>query len=241
MKRIDKGNRLPLYHQLVDIIVNEIESGRLREDDKLPSERELCEKYNISRATVRQAILELERNGLVFKKHGKGTYISKKALKQDLLKFYSFSEEMKKLGKKPTSIILDFEIVKCNKKIASKLSCATGDEIYKIIRLRLADNEPMMYETTYLPCCRFPDFDKNYIEKRSMYDVFRKRYNISFSKAEEKLKPVITKQIEAKLLDVDISVPSMRIERFTYEVDKIIEYTSGIVRGDRFEYRVVLK
>ncbi len=95
--KIDKTSRMPLYYQLMDIIIDMIDSGELVEDDQLPSERELCEIYDISRSTVRQAIQELEKEGYIYRVHGKGTFVSKEKFRQELLKFYSFTEEMKKL------------------------------------------------------------------------------------------------------------------------------------------------
>lgn len=241
MKYIDKKSRLPLYHQLVDIIIGGIEEDQIAEHEKLLSEREYCEKYDISRATVRQAIQELEKSGYIYKRHGKGTFVSPKAFKQDLLKFYSFTEEMKKLGKVPASQVLEFEIVQCDRKVARKLDCKEGDWVYELIRLRLADDEPMMYEKTYLPVSRFPKLTKVEIQENSMYDVFVQKYSVKFSRAEEKLRPVMTRKSEAQLLDIDDNVPSMLIERITYENEEIIEYTRGIARGDRFEYRVILE
>lgn len=241
MEEINKNSRLPLYHQLVDILLDDIEQGKISENDKLPSERELCDAYDISRSTVRQAILELEKLGYVYKHHGKGTFISPKALNQDLLQFYSFTDEMVKLGKIPSSKVLSFGIVDCNLKVARKLKCNEFDKVYEIVRLRLADDEPMMYEQTYLPCNRFANLSSKEIEKSPMYDVFRSKYGVKLTKAEEELQPVKTRRHEAKLLEVDESVPSMMIERITFENDAIIEYTVGIARGDRFKYRVVLK
>ena len=94
-----RSRGIALYHQLETELIDLINSGELKENDKLPSERELCEQYNVSRTTARQAIGELERKEYVYKVHGKGTFISPKVYKQQLLKFYSFTEEMKKLGK----------------------------------------------------------------------------------------------------------------------------------------------
>ncbi|NMB07943.1 MAG: GntR family transcriptional regulator, partial [Tissierellia bacterium] len=94
MMKIDKTSRMPLYYQLMDIIIDMIDSGELVEDDQLPSERELCEIYDISRSTVRQAIQELEKEGYIYRVHGKGTFVSKEKFRQELLEFYSFTEEM---------------------------------------------------------------------------------------------------------------------------------------------------
>ncbi|GAQ26009.1 GntR family transcriptional regulator [Tepidanaerobacter syntrophicus] len=241
MKKIEKESRIPLYYQLMDIIIEMIEAGNLKADDKLPSERELCEKYDISRSTVRQAIQELEREGYIYRIHGKGTFVSPEKFKQDLLKFYSFTEEMKKLGKVPTSKVLDFKIAKCNEKLAQKMRLNVHDEIYVFTRLRLADGEPMMLETSHVPCGRFPGLTKEKLERRPMYDIFSEEYNTTFTFAEEIFQPVITRENEAKLLNYYEGLPSMMIERFTYEKDTVIEYTKSVARGDRFKYRVALK
>ncbi|WP_432663267.1 GntR family transcriptional regulator [Wukongibacter baidiensis] len=241
MSVIKKGDRVPLYYQLMDIIIDEINSGKYKENDKLPSERELCEMYDISRATVRQTIQELEKDGYIYKQHGKGTFVSPERFKQDLLKFYSFTEEMKKLGKVPSSKVIDFEIVESDENIAKEMEMQEGEKVYKFTRLRLADGRPIMLETSYIPYKRFEGITREDLEHEAMYDIFTKRYNAVFSKAEESFQPVSTREDEAELLENQPGAPSMMIERITYEGEKIIEYTVGIARGDRFKYRVVLE
>ena len=241
MKTIDKGSRIPLYYQLMDIIIEKIEKDNLKENDKLPSERELCDTYDISRSTVRQAIQELEKEGYIYRIHGKGTFVSPKKFKQDLLKFYSFTEEMKKMGKEPVSKVLKFETIHCNNDIAVKMDITPCTEVYIFTRLRLANGEPMMLETSYVPCDRFPGLTKEELQKNAMYDIFTKKYNANFTKAEEVFQPVLTQEEEAKLLKYKANLPGMMIERITYENGRVIEYTKGIARGDRFKYRVLLK
>lgn len=241
MKLIDKNSRIPLYAQLIDVIYEKIDNKDLKEGDKLPSERELCDLYDISRATVRQAMMELEKEACIYKVHGKGAYISPKKLNQDLSKFYSFSEEMKKLGKRPTSKVIGFEIICCSYKISNKLGIQTGDEVYEIKRLRLADEKAIMVETTYIPCYRFPSLKKSELEESAMYEVLRNKYNVELTMAEELFRPTIMNDNESNILEVDKNSPAMIIERLTYEREKVIEYTFGIVRGDKFNYRVVLR
>lgn len=241
MSKIKKGDRVPLYYQLMDIIINDINCGKYKENDKLPSERELCEIYDISRATVRQTILELEKEGYIYKQHGKGTFVSGERFKQDLLKFYSFTEEMKKLGKTPSTKVLDFEITRLNERTAKKMNMNEGDKIYKFTRLRLADNKPMIVETSHIPYNRFVGITREDLEREAMYDIFTKRYNAIFTKAEESFRPVLTRENEADLLQNAINSPSMMTERITFEGNNIIEYTISIARGDKFKYRVVLE
>lgn len=239
MNMIDKNSKMPLYFQLVELIMKDIEIGKYLENEKIPSERELCEFYGLSRMTVRQAISELKNMNILYKVHGKGTYVSPK-MSQTLEEFYSFTDEMRKLGKTPSSEVLGFQVIKATKKIARKLQCSIGDKVYEILRLRFADGDAMMYERTYLPASRFEGLERKALENTPMYDVFRDKYHVNFSKAEETLKPVTTRDNEAALLGVNPAIPSMMIERITFEEDAIIEYTISIARGDQFEYRAVL-
>lgn len=239
MSKIDKNSRMPLYCQLVEVLIQDIQADKYMENEKIPSERELCELYGLSRVTVRQAVSELVNMRILKKEHGRGTFVTPK-MNQDLQKFYSFTDEMKKLGKKPWSKVLGFKIIPCKLKVARKLGINADEDVYEIIRLRLADDVPMMYERTYLPVSRFRGLTKEDVSSQPMYDVFRNKFKMFFSKAEEVLKPVQTRDYEAELLDVSVHIPSMMIERITYEADQVIEYTVSIVRGDQIQYRVIL-
>ncbi|OUM89967.1 MAG: GntR family transcriptional regulator [Caldibacillus debilis] len=237
---INKQSRIPLYIQLMDIIINQIERGEYKPNDKLPSERELCEKYDVSRMTVRQALLELERDGYIYKKHGLGSFVSPRSINQKLDKLYSFTEEMKKLGKHPESIIYQFETIPATKKIAEKLKISADEEMHKIIRIRLADKEPLMYETTFLPAGIFRNLTKKHLESKPMYDVFRDDYHINITKAIEKFSVTKVRAEEAKWLNVKNGDPAMLIKRYLYSGDMICEYTISVARGDKFIYSVEL-
>lgn len=240
MKVIDKNSRIPLYLQLMDILIEKINKS-LGENEQLLSEREICEIYDVSRTTVRQALDELERDGYIYKVHGKGTFVAPKRVNQDLVSFYSFTEEMKKIGKEPSSQIVGFEIIQSGDKLSSKFKMKEEDLVYKIIRIRKADNVPMMYEITYLPFERFEGLSKDQLEGRAMYDVLTKEYNTKLTFAEEYFEPILTNKLESIYLEINEGAPSLKIERYTYENSKLIEYTVGVARGDKFKYRVQLK
>lgn len=238
---IDTDNRLPLYYQLMDIIVEKIHTGELKEHDKLPSERELCEKYNVSRTTVRQAMQELEKEKLIYKKHGKGTFVSPKIINQSLVKFYSFTEEMKKIDKTPSTKVIKFETIHVDGKLSRKMGLSAADKVYKVTRLRLADNEPMLYETSYLPISRFPDLTAENLEETPMYRIFHDLYRAEITGAKEQFQVTMPTDEEAKQLKINKSEPCLLIERATYENQMIIEYTVTVARGDKFTYSVDLK
>lgn len=240
--KIKHDSPLSLYYQLKQIIKKKIENGEYEENEKLPSESELCQEYDISRATVRQALTELENDDYIYKIHGKGSYVSPKRLEQDLLKFYSFTNEMKKIGKEPSSKVIDFKITDCDEKVAEQLEISENDKVYKFIRLRLADNEPMMLEYTYLPYKEFPEFPAEELNYRPLYDILTVDYNVSFSKAEEIFRATLLREYEAGKLNCVEGGPGILLERITYDSnDTIIEYTKSISRGDKFRYHVVLE
>lgn len=239
MMAIDKESKLPLYYQLMKIIIYEIEHN-MQVDEKLPSERDFCNKYNLSRSTVRQAFLELEQNNYIYRIHGKGTFVSPKKLNQELLKFYSFTTEMKKVGKVPTTQVLSFECVECNEKLAKKMKLEEGTKLYSFMRLRLADNNPVMLEISYIPQSRFKGLTRKALEENAMYDLFTQVYGVEFTFAEERFQAVITDECTARYLKISKSIPSLMIERFTYERDNIIEYTCSMARGDQMEYSIRL-
>lgn len=236
---VDKSSRTPLYLQLMNILIDMIEN-KLEENDQILSEREICEIYNVSRTTVRQAMDELEKEGYIYKVHGKGTFVSPKRMNQDLISFYSFTEEMKKIGKTPTSEVTGFEIVEAGDKIGKIFKIDSEELLYKVSRIRKADEVHMMYETTYLPFNRFKGITREQFEEKPMYDVLIKNFNAKITSAEEYFRPILTNKLESIYLDIKEGSPSLKIERFTYENTNVIEYTVSVARGDKFKYRVKL-
>ncbi len=236
---VDKSSRTPLYLQLMNILIDMIENN-LEENDQLFSEREICERYDVSRTTVRQAMDELEKEGYIYKVHGKGTFVSPKRMNQDLISFYSFTEEMKKIDKVPSSEVTGFEIVQADEKVSSIFKIDIGDLLYKVSRIRKADGLPMMYETTYLPYNRFKGLTKEQLEEYPMYEILSKSFNTKITSAEEYFMPILTNKLESIYLDIKEGSPSLKIERLTYENTNVIEYTLSVARGDKFKYRVKL-
>ena len=142
------------YLKLCDTLEELIENGTYGVGSKLPSERELCHEYGLSRTTVRQALLELSSKGYIKSVQGKGTYISKPPIEQELLTIYSFDDDMRRLGKNPQTEVLDFLSTEATEKMADMFGIPVGAGVYRVIRLRSADGEPMLLETNYLPVYR---------------------------------------------------------------------------------------
>ena len=232
--------RIPLYCQLAEVIINEIETKGLEENDRLPAEREYCEKYKLSRATVRQAIDYLEKKGYIYKIQGSGTFVSSRRLKQKLLKFYSFTEEMKKQGKIPESKILSFKTIEADDKISKELNLSKKEKVFELVRIRLADGEKVMYEKTYLPYKQFLDLSKKDLLTSPLYDILQSRYRLTFTKAIERFSVGVSDTHVSDMLSISCGTPIINLQRWTYTGIEIIEYTISSVRGDKFEFEVEL-
>lgn len=237
---VDKNSKVPLYSQLVEEIIKKIDVNEYHEHDKLPSERELCEIYNLSRITVRQAFQELESEGYIYRLHGKGTFVAQKSFNQNLVSLYSFTEEMKKVGKTPTTKVLSFREIAVDERLAYKMQLNPLEKVFQVIRLRLADNKPLIYETSYLPKSFFANLTKEDLDKRSMYDVFNEDYQVRVTKATERFSATLIRDIEADYLEIKTGQPAMLFKRTAFHNEKLIEYTISVARGDKFEFTVEL-
>lgn len=229
----------PLYSQLANTLREHIEND-LEPDDLIPSERDLSERYGLSRTTVRLALKELERIGLIYRQHGRGTFVADQSGRvTDLAGGYSFSDQQRDLGRKPKTVILEFEVVEANKFLAQHMHLTLGDKVFRIKRLRLADNVPMMIENTFIPVSQFLSFTREKLEENSLYHIMETEYNVVISYAEEEFKASIAKQSDAEQLGIPEGAPVLNLERTTYsDQNVIVEFTLSVARADQFHYKI---
>lgn len=235
----DRKNK-PKYFRLAEILKGKIDHGEYASGEKIPTELKLMGRYQLSRDTVRKAIEFLVKEKYLYKLQGSGTFVSEEFYNQSLLKFYSFTEEMIKRGKMPSSEIISFELIEADEKIQKKMSMVSKS-VYKLIRLRLADKEPVMYEITYLNSEILKDLSLKKLMGKPLYDVIRKDYKISFERAKEKFKAVIPTEEMLEKLEMSSLKACMELERYTYSQDEILEYTKSIARGDKLTFEIELK
>ncbi|HLR02943.1 MAG TPA: GntR family transcriptional regulator [Virgibacillus sp.] len=238
---LDKHGKSPLYFQLSRDLMKKIDNGQFPGNTKLPSERVLCDMYELSRITVRQALEELAREGYIYKAHGKGSFVAPKTYNQPLVKLYSFTEEMKALGKKPSTEVIHFGKLTIDERLAEKMGLDPGDNVFQVVRLRLADGEALLYETSYLPCDLFPDLTGDALRTKPMYDIFYDDYGYRVTRATERFSATVVQEGEAEQLQISERQPAMQIKRYAYHRAQLLEYTVSIARGDKFEYTVELE
>lgn len=211
----------------------------MQANEKLPSERQLADKYEVSRNTIRAVLLELEAAGLVRRIHGKGTFVNRINLESDLGSSFKFGQQMRSLGKVPTTKVIDFEHKEVNSYFAENLGLQIGDMIYKIERLRLADDEVMMFERTYLPVKYFPNLSQAMLEASSMYGIFQNRFDEKIAYADEYFSAGIIGNCDSKFMNLDEGTPCLNLKRRTYDLEnRVIEFTLSVARSDVFAYHV---
>ena len=230
-----------LYHQLKEQLSSKFKTGEWYIDKKIPTERELCKIYYMSRITVRKALDELEQEGYLYRKQGKGTFVTKPKMEQRLSRFYSFSEELRKMGYTPGMRILEFFITKADNDIAQKLGVLPGSEVYSLKRLRLADDNPFALEISLIPCEICPYLIPEEILKNGLYNTMKQRYGIIPEIAEEQFEAILIDKKNAELLLVKGIAAGILLERHTSAGGRIVEYCNSIIRGDMYKYKVVLK
>ena len=240
---INPYDPLPKYQQLVNILKQKIEDGDLKENQPIPSERDLEELYNISRTTIRQAVSILSRQGYIYSEHGKGTFVSPQKLQKGILELTSFSEDMQKRGLKPGQRILKMGRVKPSQKIISKLELPDNiNSVMQIKRIRLGNNIPMGIQDSYLALADDQTIDQEELEKSgSIYAILQAKYNIIPKEAEETLEVTVATPQEAEYLQVSEGSPLLLSERILWsQYRQAIEYVKILYRGDRYKYTVRL-
>src|SRR2546430_3827104 len=146
MSTIVRKSPLPRYYQLKEIMREKISSGEWQPGDLIPSERELGEQYGISRMTARQAITELVNEGLFYREQGKGTFVSRHKITQQLIRLTGFTEDIKARGQRPCTKVISAQMFAADETTAEKLRIDPGTLIFRLQRLRLADDEPLAIE-----------------------------------------------------------------------------------------------
>lgn len=237
---INTYDKVPLYYKLAETIEEQINEGVYVKGEKIPSERELCEIYEVSRMTVRLAIDELVKNGKLEKVQGKGTYVLSKSIVQNLNKVYSYSGEMDKQGKVSSTMIIERKIVEADEKLATKLRVPIGEKLLYIERLRLAENVAIMVEKTWFVYSIVPFLiDIDFTEK-GLYKTLDEDYGIKINKAIETFKATQLNANECKLLHCPKNQYGLLVKRVSYSNDRIICCSSLVSKGDIFEFTVVL-
>ncbi|EKN65259.1 transcriptional regulator [Neobacillus bataviensis LMG 21833] len=238
MKPLQHGSVIPLYHQLMERLKASIEKGKWAPGDKILSENQLMDQFGVSRNTAKKAIEELVQEGILYRIQGKGTFVAKPKLQQSLNSFYSFSRVLKEKGLNPKDIILKIEEMKPTEMIREALQLGEEEQVIEMKRLRCANNEPYILESSFIPKHVVSDPEQlKHVGEISLYDLFSQQFNIVVSRAKEAFEPVLIRAEESELLQTEEGKPALLLERTAYDVSGMpVEFCISIVRGDRCRF-----
>ena len=230
-----------LHNKLYVSFLENIEKAVWVPGNKIPTEQELCEQYNVSRITVRRALKALEDKSYIVRIAGKGTFVCEPKIEQPLGNFYSFSEQIERMNMIPSSRMYELRLVEAPPEVAELFELDDDIRVYSGIRLRLANNEPLAIEYFYLPAYLFPDLTAKEIEEYGLYNIMRTKYHVIPDEAEETFESILINDTEAILLNWESNMPALRLERYTKANGVYIEDSKAVIRGDRYKYKVKLK
>ncbi|MDM5225234.1 GntR family transcriptional regulator [Cytobacillus sp. NJ13] len=231
--QIDKSLHIPLYRQVEQILEEKIISGQWEIGSQLPTEQELSDRFDVSTITVKRAVIELVNKGYLFRQRGKGTFVSGAAKEQDLNSIISLSGAEQEHPHE----MLSFKYEKAGSEIAQKLRIDPEDEVIKIERLKIENNDPLALEYTYLPADKCQGLSPEMINNDLIFNILKNRFHIALKRAKVFIRPYILPDHQAKLLQVEAGTPVFEWERITYtKQEDIIEFSKFYIRSDKEVY-----
>lgn len=237
---IDKNSSLPIYAQLEEYIKQKIKERVYLPGESLPTERELTELFGVSRMTVRQAITNLVHQGVLYRTHGKGAFVSKEVIEKKM-EIESFSQDMKKRGLVPSSKIIYFEKITPDNEVRQMLQLSEGEQVYLLNRIRLANGEPMAIEYSYLPEKYYPDLMKYNLMNCSLYALMKQEYHWDFNYMKQNIRAATISKKEAEMLLNKSRGFGIISFRTIFNGDEIpIEYTKTIYHPDRYTFNLII-
>lgn len=240
MGKIDPTSPVPKYRQLREILLDLIEDAELPVDAPVPSERELCHRYALSRMTVRQAVDHLVTEGRLYRAPGKGTFVARPKIEMPL-RLVSFTEDMRARGLEPGARDLDSRTIPANAHLARTFGVAPGSGVHVVERLRTADGEPMAIERSHIPAGVAPNLLDFSLSDVSLYDILENRFGVVFDAGEQTIEAGNADASDARLLDLPRGSAVLLLQRRSYVDGTCVELAVSTYRADRYQLRSTLE
>ncbi len=232
---IVRGPGTTVHAQIEDWLAGEIAVGALVPGDRLPTEHDLAAWFGVSRMTLRHALAELARRGLVTRavgRHG-GTFVAAPKLEQDLTTLAGLSEQLRRHGMVAGARVLTASQRPAGSAAGAALRLGENDPVYEVRRIRLADGRPIVLERSLFPAARFPGLLDCRLDG-SLYELLEVKYGLRPHRARESMEPVTAGVREAEALEVAEGAPLMLVERTAYaRSGEPLEFARDLFRGDR--------
>jgi len=233
-RRLDRDGP-PAYAQIEERLAEAIAAGDLAPGTRLPPERVVAERFEVSRMTLRQALDSLERRGLVARTRGRrgGTFVAEPKIERDLSTVAGLTQQLRRQGHRAGARVLSAREGPSGRRTAEALAITVGDPVVEVVRLRLSDGEPLALERSLFPSARFPGLLGHALEA-SLYELLEREYGERPVRSVERLEPVVAEPSMAGVLHVAPGSPLMLVERTAYDREGTpVEFARDFFRGDR--------
>jgi len=240
-KNVSASLRMPLYHQIYLILRQKVLSGEFGFDERIPSEQELVDEYNVSRITARRALDELAAEGLVVRQRGKGTRVSFRPPTQPLeSSVEGLLENLLAMGLETEVSLIEFEYVTANDDVAKALECKSGAVVQRAVRVRSLDNGPFSYLITYVPQDIGNKFDANDLANEPLLQLLE-RSGVVVDGAKQTISATLADADVATHLNTEVGTALLEIRRVvTDQSGRPVEFIRALYRPDRYQYNMVL-
>jgi GntR family transcriptional regulator len=227
-----RNNGLPAYQRIQGTLRKRIDAGDLRTGDAVPSERDLARIHSVSLMTARHALASLEREGVVERRRGIGTFVS--APKIHFNKLMSYTEQMASRSMTAASKILFAKIIDDEQEANARLSLSPKSGVIKLERLRHAAGEPFALEICYLSAAQFPGLLSAPLQRESLFGILERDFKVEIGYSDEEVDATAADPRTADLLDVPRREPLLRIRQVIFSTNgKAVLYVLGFYRSDR--------
>ncbi len=241
---VRKGRKqgIPLYYQVMRVLKDQILAGKLAPGEQLPSEAELTESFRVSRVVVRQALQMLEDEGLIYRVKGKGTFVSADLDKDKTPCLSGYLEDLIRIGLAMEVRVLEFGLRKASAELASLFQVAEGSDVFFIKRLRLVEGRPFSVVHNHVPYDIGKQIPLEALEEEPLMQLIETRAGVAIDWASEVFQAVSAGEEVAKLLEVDLVAPVLKMILTAYSPDgRVVNLAHVFYRSDRYNYRGRLK
>lgn len=229
---------VPMHSQIREIIRRRVLDGTYAPHTQMPSEAQMMEAFQVSRITIRQALGDLQKEGLIFKVAGKGSFVAKPKAFQNLSKLQGFGEAMTPSGYETFSQVLSTRRVIASEVVAERLQLAKGSPVFEIQRLRYLNREPISVDVSYFPLALGERLAQEDLATRDVFVILENDLGQQLTHADVQIEAISADESLARHLRIDEASPLLRIERLTHAGRQPIDFEYLYYRGDAFQYRL---
>jgi GntR family transcriptional regulator len=233
-----KPLRQPMYRKLQELLREAIESGEFPEGEQFPTERQVVERYQVSRPTANKVLSGMAAEGLLEFRKGVGTFVRRRPLDYDVRTLVSFTQKARDAGRHPSTQVLSFDriaVTEVDAEIALRLRAKPGETLLAVGRLRLADGLPVILERRWLPAAMFPGLSRGEL-RGSIYRVIADKYRLEITESDQTIRAIGIRGADAKLLQVPAGSAGFLVSAAGYAGDRAVWWERTLYRGDSYEF-----